>query len=133
MGMDIRTMAERANAVAHAIFIDMHEKLEALFARLRIAKLDHLAELPGRVDMQKGKWRRCWIKRLHRQMHHDRRILAHRIEHDRIGKGCCDFAKNMDRFCFETLQMRQVLGQGCMMHDIYSRKPDRDEKAGLRF
>jgi hypothetical protein len=50
-------------------------------------------------------------------MQHHRRILADRIKHYRVGKTCRDLAKNMDSFRLKALKMRQVLGQGCMMHD----------------
>src|SRR5688572_5895954 len=60
--------------------------------------------------MQEGKWRLGRIERLHRQMQHDGRILADRIEHHRIGESRRDLTKNMDCFGFKTLEMRQVLG-----------------------
>ncbi len=110
-------MAKGTNTLAHAILIDMHEQLETLFTRLRIAKLNHLPKLPCRINMQKGERRWSGIECLHRQMQHHRRILADRIKHYRVGKTCRDLAKNMDSFRLKALKMRQVLGQGCMMHD----------------
>ncbi len=79
MGVNIGAMGEGANTIAHAVFIDMHQQLKALIAGLRIAKLDHLAEFPCRIDMQERKWRWRRIECLHRQMQHHRRVLAHRI------------------------------------------------------
>ena len=73
-----------------------------------VAKLDHLAELPGRVDMQEGKRRLGRIEGLHRQMQQDRRILADRIEHHRLGEGRRHFAKDVDRLGFEAVEMGQL-------------------------
>jgi len=43
------------------------------------------------------------IKRLEREVHHDRRILSDRIQHDWIVKLGGNFADNMDAFGFQLL------------------------------
>src|SRR5690606_34752151 len=70
MGMDVRPVAERSDSLAHAILIDMDEEFKTLLTGLSIAKFDHLAEFPCRIDMQKGKGWRSRIECLHRQMQH---------------------------------------------------------------
>ena len=69
VGVHVRTVVERVDVVAHAVLVDVHQKVEAELFRHVIAKGDHLAELPGGVDMQEGKWRLGRIKGLHRQVH----------------------------------------------------------------
>ena len=45
-------MRDRRDAVLHALLVGMHDEIEAEPLRLGVAKLDHLAELPGGVDVQ---------------------------------------------------------------------------------
>ena len=61
-------------------------------------KRDHLAELPGGVDMQQREWRPAGMKGLARQMQHHRRILADGIEHHRLVAFGRDLADDVDRF-----------------------------------
>ena len=81
------------------------EQVEAELARHLVAKRDHLAELPGRVDMEERERRLGRIERLHGQMHEHGRILAHRIEHHRLGEGRRHLAENVDRLGFEPIEM----------------------------
>jgi hypothetical protein len=70
-----------------------------------IAKLVHLAELPGGIDVQEREWRLRRVKRLQRQMEHHRTILADRVEHDRL-LGLRDrIAHDVDALGLEALQM----------------------------
>ena len=77
-----------------------------------VAKRDHLAELPGRVDMQEGKWRLGRIEGLHRQMHEHGGILAHRIEHHRLGEARGHLTEDVDRFGFEPIKMGEFREHG---------------------
>src|SRR5690606_7355523 len=110
MGMHIRPVRERSHPIADTVFIDVNEKFKTFFTRLRIAKLDHFAKLPCGIHMKKGKSWRSRIKRLHRQMQHDGRILTSRREHHWIGKCCRNFSKDMDRRSFKPVKMSQILG-----------------------
>jgi hypothetical protein len=81
------------------------------------AQLVHGAEFPSRIDMQQREWRRCWIKRLLCQPQHNRRILAHRIQHDGPVGLPHHFSKDMDAFGFEPVEVSEAghikMGQFC--------------------
>ena len=68
----------------------------SFFDRL-VAEGDHVAELPGRVDMHQREGRLRRIEGLHGEMQHDGRILADRIEHHRLLAFGGDFADDVDR------------------------------------
>jgi hypothetical protein len=115
VGVHVRAVAQRADAVAHALFVDVDEKLEPQLGGHRVAEGDHLAELPGRVDMQEWKGRAGRMERLHRQVQHDGGVLADGIEHHRLGEGGGHLAENMDRFGFEPLQVGQAGGHSTFL------------------
>ena len=54
VGMPRRTVAERADILPDAVGVDMDQQIEAEFADALVAKGDHLAKLPGRIDVQQG-------------------------------------------------------------------------------
>ena len=62
-----------------------------------VAKGDHLAELPGRIDMQQREWRRSGGEGFAGEMQHDAGIFADRIEHDGTLELGGDFADDVDR------------------------------------
>jgi hypothetical protein len=103
--MNAGSVFERVDVFGYAILIDVHEQVEAEIASHGIAEFDHLAEFPCRIDMEKWKRRFGRIECLHRQSKHDRRILADRIEHYRLGEGCRYLAEDMYRLGFEPLQV----------------------------
>ena len=96
MRVHVRAVVERIDVVADAVLVDVDQKIEAELLRHRVAEFDHLPELPGRIDVKKGERRLCRIERLHGEMQQDGRILADRIEHDRLGEGRSHFAENVD-------------------------------------
>ena len=84
----------------------MHQQLQAELLRgVVVAKLDHLAKLPGGVDVQQRKRRFAGMERLHRQVQQHRRVLADRIQHDRLAEFGRDLAHDRDAFSLELLQM----------------------------
>jgi len=106
MRMQARTVRKRTDPLAYAFLIDMNQKIEAPLGRHPIPKLDHLAELPGGVDMENGERRLGRIEGLHRQMQQDGRIFPDGIKHHGPGKICRDFPHDMDRFSLQTLEVR---------------------------
>jgi hypothetical protein len=90
-----------------SVLIDVDEKVDAELLRHIIAELGHLLEFPRRIDMEEGEGGLRGIEGLHREMKHDRRILADGIEHHRIGKGRRHLAEDMNRFSFQPLKMCQ--------------------------
>ena len=142
VGVRVRSMHERADAVAHAVLVDVDEQIEAELARHLVAKLDHLTELPGRIDMEKRERRLGGIESLNGQMHEHGGILAHGIEHHRLGEGRRHLAENVDRLGFEPIEMGKFcqhfsskresdarLARGMARPDI--RMPEFSQKAGL--
>ena len=73
-----------------------------------VAERDHLAELPGRVDVQERERRLRRIERLHRQVQHHRAVLADRIEHHRPLALGDDLAHDVDALGLEALKMREL-------------------------
>lgn len=57
----------------------MRDQLHAALAHHAVTKLVHRAELPGRIHLHQRKRRRRRIKRLSRQMQHDRGVLGDRV------------------------------------------------------
>ena len=112
VGVGVRAVVERVDAVAHAVLVDVDQQVEAELLRHLVAERDHLAELPGRVDMQERERRLGGIERLHRQMQQHRGILADRIEHDRLGEVRRNLAEDVDRLGLQPLEVRQVNGHG---------------------
>ena len=53
--------------------VDPDLQVEALFAAVPVAELDHRPELPGRVDVQQRERQPAGVERLLRQAQHDRR------------------------------------------------------------
>src|SRR3984885_4347094 len=86
VGMARRTVAEWAYTRREPVAIDVNQKLETEFAHTLVAERDHLAKLPGGVDMQQRKRRLAGMESLHRQMQQYRGVLADRIEHDGLAE-----------------------------------------------
>ena len=83
LGVQGRSGGDWRNATLDALLIRMDKEIEAEPPRRLVAKFDHFAKLPGRIDMKKRKRRRRRMKGLQRDMQHRARILADRIKHDR--------------------------------------------------
>ena len=86
----------------------MNDQIEAEPSRGLVSEGDHLAELPCRIDMQKRKGQFSRMKCLHRKVQQYCRVLADRIEQDRIVTGRCDLSNDEDGFGFELLKMGQL-------------------------
>ena len=107
VGMQFRSAGYRIDAASEALFVDMHDQIEAELAGAGIAKRDHLAELPGGVDVQQRKRRLRRVERLERQMQQDRRILADRIEHHWIFRLGHRLANDVDALGFQLFEMAE--------------------------
>ena len=105
VGVEGAAMGDRRDAVAHALLIGMHHEIDAEPLRLAVAEGDHLAELPGGIDVQQRERRLRRIERLHGEMHHDRGVLADRIEHDRMVELRHHLAHDLNAFRLELAQI----------------------------
>lgn len=98
-------MVKWIDALLYAFLVDIFDHLDSELLRHVIAELDHLLELPCRVDMQERKWRLLGVKCFHRQMQHDGAVLSDGIKHNRLLTLGCHFSDNVNRFCFQFIQM----------------------------
>src|SRR4029078_10027740 len=71
VGVEGAAMGDWRDAVAHALLVDVHHEIDAEPLRLAVAEGDHLAKLPGGIDMEEREWRVCRVERLHGETHHD--------------------------------------------------------------
>ena len=106
LGMQGRAAVERIDAARHAVLVDIFDEIQPQPFDGLVAELDHLLELPRRVDVHQGEWRLGGIKGLHRQVQHHGGILAHRIEHHRVGELGRHLAHDVDALGFQAPQMR---------------------------
>jgi hypothetical protein len=109
--VDRRAGSDRRNAGGEPAFVDVNEQVHAHPRRGLIAKGEHLAKFPRRIDMQQGKRRLSRKERLLRHVQHDAGILADRIEHDRFGKLGHGFAHDVDRLRLKPAQARREEGR----------------------
>jgi hypothetical protein len=103
-----RAMVERVDPAFLSLRVLVDQQFHAAFARHAIAQLVHRLELPGRVDMQQRERRRRRIEGLARKVQHHRRILAHRVEHDRLLRFGHDLSQYVDAFRLQPFQMGQT-------------------------
>ena len=96
-----------ANLVARLVYYNLARRwMEPVSLRRLVPELDHVPELPTGVDVQQREWQWPWEEGLPGEMQHDRRILADRVQHDRLGESRRDLAHDEDGLSFEALEMR---------------------------
>src|SRR6187402_1157385 len=105
VGVEGAAMGNWRDAVAHALLVDMHHEIDAETLRLAVAEGDHLAELPGGIDMEERERRLRRVERLHGEMHHDGGVLADRIEHDGMVELRHHLAHDLNAFRLELAQI----------------------------
>src|SRR5262245_46110961 len=111
-------MGDGRNAVLDALLVGMDEKIDPEPAGLAVAKGDHLAELPRRVDMEQRERRLARIEGFQRQMQHHRGILADRVEHHRVAELGRDLAHDMDALRLELAK----IGGETLLHGLVLRR-----------
>ncbi len=82
-----------------------------MFAREPIAKLDHLPELPGRVDVKQRERKLAGMERLLGEVHHHARVLADAVEHDGIVELGGDLPQDVDALRLELAKVSQPLAR----------------------
>ena len=103
LGVDRGRVVDRVDAARHAVLVGVHDEVEAQLARGAIAEGDHVAELPGGIDVQQRERRLGRIERLARQMQQHRGVLADRIEQHRRAELRRRLAEDVD-----ALRLQQV-------------------------
>ena len=89
-------VSEGGHALGNCLQIGLHLEVEVELLAHALAELDHLAELPGGVDMHDLEGNRCGRERLAREVQEDRGVLADRIEQDGPTEGTGDLAIDVD-------------------------------------
>ena len=118
VGVGVGAVVERVDVLrARPSWLVWTSRSKPSLRRHLVAEGDHLAELPGRIDMQERERRLGREERLHRQMQQHRRILAHRIEHHRIGEVRRNLAENVDRLGLQALEVGKVNGHAGALGD----------------
>ena len=105
VGVDGRSVRERPDAGAQAVLVGVDDQVETEFGGATIAKRDHFLEFPGRVDMEKRKWRLRWPERLQGKVQHHRAVLADRVQHHWFRELRDDLAHNVDALGFKLRKM----------------------------
>ncbi len=105
----LRTQRERVRACVEGFLILVYDQLDADFARVAVAKLDHFRKFVARVDVQQGKRNFPRIESFLRQTQHHRRIFSDGIQHHRPRKLRRRLAKNLDALRLQSFQVVQRL------------------------
>ncbi len=94
-------MTEGSDPVSKSILVDMSDESEPMLCDDPIAEGDHLLEVPGRIDVVEWEGDRRGIEGLSREVEDDGRVLADRIEQDRVAEGRCRLSEDLYRFVLE--------------------------------
>ena len=86
VGVHFGAMCKWSNTLIHAVLIDVDEQIHPHLFGHPVTKFDHFFELPGRINVEQGKWRSGGGKCFLGQVQHDCRIFADGIQHHRILK-----------------------------------------------
>ena len=100
----LATGNKRIQVQRSAFLVDVADDFQAQFLfRVLVTELVHVLELPSRIDMHQWKRRLGRVEGLHRQMHHHRRVLTDRVQHDRVFELGCHFPDDVDALSFKLL------------------------------
>jgi hypothetical protein len=92
------------------------QEVEAEFLRAGVAEGDHLAELPGRVDVEQRERQAPGREGLQGEVQQHRGILADRVEHHRI-LGLGDrLPEDVDALGLQPLEVAEAVGGGLCAH-----------------
>ena len=109
VGVLARAVGDRVHAGREAFLIEVDQEVEPEFLRdILVAEPVHVAELPGRVDVEERERRLRRVERLHREVQEHRRVLADRVEEDGLLEAGGDLAEDVDRLCLEFAEMAQT-------------------------
>ena len=101
-GPDGRARPDRMCARLQRLAIGVHDQVQIELRGHAVAMRDHVPELPGGIDMQRGEGNLGRMEGLAAQMQEDAGILADGIHQHRTLEGCCGLAQDNDSFCLKT-------------------------------
>ena len=111
VGVDLAAVREGVDPLGPPLLVDMDDELEAeLLGDVLVAELVHVAELPRRVDVHEREGGLGRKEGLLREAHHDGRVLADRVKHDRVFKLGGHLADDVDALGLELTEMGEVVG-----------------------
>ncbi len=102
-------MCEGTHTLLHAFLVGVDDQIDPVLLCVGVAELDHLLELPSRIDVEQRKWKLGRIEGLARQVSHHAGILADAVEHDRVVEFRRNLTDDVDALRFQLAQMRQLL------------------------
>ena len=109
VGVDATPVDERAHALLDALLVRVDDEVESELLRRVVPELDHLPELPRRVDVEEREGQVARRERLPGEVEHDARILADRVHHHGSLEARGDLADDVDRLGLEGLQVRELV------------------------
>src|SRR5205823_8876112 len=110
----LRPVIEGVDVLSPSLLVRPDAQVERLVPRHRIAKSDHLAELPSGIDVQQRERQFRRQESLLGEPEENRGVFADRVEEHRTAKRRGGFAKDVDALGLELLKMRQrVAHQMC--------------------
>ena len=101
VGIARGAVIEGVDVVGQALGVRVHDQLEPVLLRHPVAEGDHLAELPGRIDVEHRERDAAGKERLASQVQQDARILADGVHHHRLLEACGHLAEDFDAFGFQ--------------------------------
>ena len=101
------TLPTRSLGHLDPLGIDVFDQLEAPLLHDAVTKLDHLAELPRRVDVHQRERGLRGIEGLHGDMQHRHRILADGEQHHRLLAFGDSLAHDVDALRLQPVEMTE--------------------------
>ena len=98
-------VVDRVDAGGDPLLVGVHDQVEAELAHGAIAEGDHVAELPGGIDVQQRERRLGRIERLARQVQQHRGVLADGIEQHRLAELRGSLAEDVDALRLQQIEM----------------------------
>ena len=92
------------DALRHALLVGVHQQVDAELGGRPVAELDHLAELPGGVDVQDRERHLARRERLDGEVQQDRGVLADAVEHHRAPERAGGLPEDVDRLGLERVE-----------------------------
>src|SRR4026209_48471 len=108
---DVRVLgavSEGRDAGLGRLLVDMDDQVESELARHAVAELDHVPELPGRVDVHQREWQLSGMESLARKVQENGAVLADRVQHDRVVELGRHLADDVDALRLEALELRHL-------------------------
>jgi hypothetical protein len=112
-------VAERADAVANAVRVDVDPQLDAGLGGPAVAERDHFAELPGGVHVQQRDRRQRRRERLEQQVQQHRAVLADRVQQHRVAALGRDLAQDVQALGLEPVEVGRVSHGRCGVGKIH--------------